>query len=39
MFTGIVEELGTVRRVQRKSEGVTLEIQASEVPDGCEGWR
>ena len=31
MFTGIVEELGTVRSIQRKSEGVTLEIQASEV--------
>ena len=31
MFTGIVEELGTVQRVQRKSEGVTLEIQASTV--------
>ena len=31
MFTGIVEELGTVRRIQRKSEGATLEIQASEV--------
>lgn len=31
MFTGIVEELGTVRRIQGKSEGATLEIQASEV--------
>ncbi|MDE0555382.1 MAG: riboflavin synthase [Candidatus Poribacteria bacterium] len=31
MFTGIVEELGTVRSIQRKSEGATLEIQASEV--------
>ena len=31
MFTGIVEELGTVRSIQRKSEGAILEIQASEV--------
>ena len=31
MFTGIVEELGTVGSIQRKSEGTTLEIQASEV--------
>ncbi len=31
MFTGIVEELGTVRYIQRKSQGVTLEIHASEV--------
>ena len=31
MFTGIVEELGTVRRGQRKSEGTILEIQAREV--------
>jgi len=31
MFTGIVEELGTVRSIQRKSEGATLEIQASEA--------
>ena len=31
MFTGIVEELGTVRRIQRRSEGATLEIQAGEV--------
>ena len=31
MFTGIVEELGTVRSIHRKSEGTALEIQASEV--------
>lgn len=31
MFTGIVEELGTVRGIQRKPEGAALEIQASEV--------
>ena len=31
MFTGIVEELGTVRSIQRKSEGATLEIQAGET--------
>ncbi|MDE0423688.1 MAG: riboflavin synthase [Candidatus Poribacteria bacterium] len=31
MFTGIVEELGTVGSIQRKSEGAILEIQASEV--------
>ena len=31
MFTGIVEELGIVRSIQRKSEGAALEIQASEV--------
>ncbi len=31
MFTGIVEELGTVRNIQRSSEGATLEIQGSEV--------
>ena len=31
MFTGIVEELGTIRNIQRKSEGVILEIQARNV--------
>ncbi len=31
MFTGIVEELGTVRSIQRKSEAATLEIQAGEI--------
>lgn len=31
MFTGIVEELGAVRNLQRLSEGATLEIQAREV--------
>ena len=31
MFTGIIEELGTIRNIQRKSEGVILEIQAYNV--------
>ena len=31
MFTGIVEELGTIKSIQRPSQGTTLEIQASEV--------
>ena len=31
MFTGIVEELGTIKSIQRKSLGSTLEIQACEV--------
>ena len=31
MFTGIVEELGTIRNIQRPSQGVILEIQASDV--------
>ena len=31
MFTGIVEELGTIRNIQRKSEGAVLEIQARHV--------
>ena len=31
MFTGIVEELGTIRNIQRKSEGAILEIQARNV--------
>ena len=31
MFTGIVEELGTIRNIQRKSEGAILEIQARHV--------
>ncbi len=31
MFTGIVEELGTIKNIQHKSQDVTLEIQASEV--------
>lgn len=31
MFTGIVEELGTIRNIQRKSEGAVLEIQAADV--------
>ena len=28
MFTGIVEELGTIRNIQRPSQGVILEIRA-----------
>ena len=31
MFTGIVEELGKIRSIQVKSQGATLEIQASDV--------
>ena len=31
MFTGIVEELGTIKNIQRPSQGATLEIQAREV--------
>lgn len=31
MFTGIVEEMGTVGSIQRKSQGTILEIRASEV--------
>ena len=31
MFTGIVEELGTIRNIQRLSQAVILEIQANEV--------
>lgn len=31
MFTGIVEELGIIRNIQRPSQGVVLEIQASDV--------
>ncbi len=31
MFTGIVEELGTIKSIQRKSQGSTVEIQAREV--------
>ena len=31
MFTGIVEELGTIKNIQHKSQDVTLEIQAIEV--------
>ena len=31
MFTGIVEELGTIRNIQRKSEGTVLEIQARHI--------
>ena len=31
MFTGIVEELGTIKNIQRESQGATLEIHANEV--------
>ena len=31
MFTGIVEAIGTIRNIQRPSQGVILEIQASDV--------
>jgi riboflavin synthase len=31
MFTGIVEELGTIRNIQRPSQGVILEIQARDI--------
>lgn len=31
MFTGIVEELGTIRNIQRPAHGVILEIQASDI--------
>ncbi|MDE0019605.1 MAG: riboflavin synthase [Candidatus Poribacteria bacterium] len=36
MFTGIVEELGTIRNIQRKSEGAILEIQARHVLSDAE---
>ncbi len=35
MFTGIVEELGTVRRVAPHATGARLEIEASTVLDGA----
>ncbi len=31
MFTGIVEELGTIKSIQVKPQGATLEIQATDV--------
>ena len=31
MFTGIIEELGRIKNIQRKSEGAVLEIQAPNV--------
>ena len=36
MFTGIVEELGTIRNIQRKSEGAVLDIQARYVLSDAE---
>ena len=36
MFTGIVEELGTIRNIQRKSEGAILDIQARHVLSDAE---
>ncbi|HYY94519.1 MAG TPA: riboflavin synthase [Pyrinomonadaceae bacterium] len=38
MFTGIVEELGRVRSVERRGEGVRLTVEARVVTEGaCEG--
>ncbi len=34
MFTGIIEEIGTVRAVRRHTAGVTLEIAAEKVLEG-----
>ena len=31
MFTGIVEELGTIKNIQRESQNATFEIQATKV--------
>ena len=31
MFTGIVEELGTIKNIQRESQGAILEVHANEV--------
>ena len=36
MFTGIVEEFGTIRNIQHKSEGAILEIQATDVLSDAE---
>lgn len=36
MFTGIVEELGTIRSIQVKSQDATLEIHATEVLSDAE---
>jgi riboflavin synthase len=35
MFTGIIEELGRVRSVERRGEGVRIVIEASIVTDGA----
>src|SRR3972149_11286419 len=34
MFTGIIEELGTVKGVRRQSEGIRLSVTAKLVMDG-----
>ncbi len=34
MFTGLIEELGVVRRLERKSDGARLTIQAQRVLEG-----
>lgn len=36
MFTGIVEEIGTVRGIKRGAKSITLEISASKVLEGTE---
>ena len=35
MFTGIIEEIGTVRSVSRSGAACSLKIQASHVLEGC----
>ncbi len=34
MFTGIIEELGTIKGVRRKSEGLRLSVSAKVIMDG-----
>ena len=36
MFTGIVEEIGTVKSIKRGAKSITLEISASKVLEGTE---
>lgn len=36
MFTGIVEEIGTVKAIRRGAKSITLEIEASKVLEGTE---
>ncbi|MCX7678059.1 MAG: riboflavin synthase [Spirochaetes bacterium] len=31
MFTGLIEEIGTIRRIQRQSDGIVLTIEAEKV--------
>ena len=33
MFTGIIEEVGTIRQIQRGAASAVLHIQASLIPD------